>query len=850
MSNKFYKPKNELGQLLISEVKTAELISDTKDEINSTISDAVKDLNEVDKTLTTGLENLVTSLENAKSELKATIDTEIEKIETTFAEKHSLVVRRFSVPSGVSSYDELDNVITPEWEAVANDEAARKIFAKQLAETIFIAKSIPAVHDCGASCECEDAYEEFYCINAASITEGERPKFTRFGAVDSILASDKLPGSVVLRGTGIYDTEDWSIYENKTEFQDEYHPVTGYAVAPIALREFKNKDKELSDKIDEVKSDLIEEDSKIVARIEDLDDVVAAIRGELEGTIEGEEISGSRIDRIEDLIGLKGCSRCGHDKCAVNPEEDGSILCRLTDLKDDSQIHWEQISAMDTALGIQGKADEEDEVTVWGSILKHSKDIATHTGNISGINEHLANHNKKIAAAEANIATNVEAIATNAENIATNTEDIATNAKNIAANATAITAIETSLGHNNDENDSTPAWHYIKTNNDKLKDVETFIGYFGRYPEGFENYNITGWAAIDESKKGVERHERLIAANTASINSVKDELSQDIADINTAITGENGINNKINANAGSITALQTSVEGLTKNITNIGEAVTKIDTTIGSRDESKYPHAVWNYIVATDELAKSNKDAIEKDGGIKERLSTVETSINDENNGIKSRLNITEKNIDEIKGDINDINETTIPEINKAITKTLIDANKYTDDKISEANKYTNDKFGEANGYTNGEIIKANSYADTVGATTLTDAKDYTNVSLNSIPKVAVINCGLKEGEVIENDEAVWSNSTIIFASDFVARLPHVNNPKNVNFAVTSVRYTSDEVNIAGEQITPEILYYGDATNDATNGRSARITFNDFKRKPQTLLVTITYWEDDMVLHV
>lgn len=839
MSNKFYKPKNERGELLISEVKTAELISTAETTINSRIDEVEESLDNTNKNLEDGLEDVKTELKDFVDEAKATINTEIEKIETAFAEKHSLVVRRFSVPSGVSSYDELDNVITPEWEAVANDEVARKKFAKELAETIFIAKSIPAVHDCGASCECEDAYEEFYCINAASITEGERPKFTRFGAVDSILASDKLPGSVVLRGTSIYDTEDWSIYESKSEFQDEYHPVAGYAVAPIALREFKNKDKELSDKIDGVKSDLIEEDSKIVARIEGLNDIVTAIRGELKGTEEEGQLSGSRIDRIEDLIGLSGCSKCGHDKCSVNPEEDGSILCRLTELKSDSETHWEQIDAIDTALGTQGEADEDDIVTVWGSILKNSTDIATHTANISGIDAHLASNDKKIEVVETNIADNVKAIAANAKNIDTNIEAIATNAKNITTNAEAIVAIETSLGHNIDVNDTTSAWTYIlknindiKTNKFSISSIEHSLGV---YPTSYENKNITAWGQITQNDSAIQSNKSQIDTINAEIESIK---NNDIATINANIETNSvsieGLENRVipletaaSTNTSDIQSIKESINGLVEyREENTNKRIKAVEDSLGTNDVPETLGSVWHNI---NKLIK----------GLDERVSE-DTSLN-------NAIIETKESVSELRGEFEENKEAVETDIIAAKEEAILtaeeNATKYTDESIStsetkiltEAKDYTDETLKAVKAYTDEKQSEANSYALSL---------------LVGQPSVAVIACGLAEGEVIQNGESTWANSTTIFASNFVDRLPYINSAKNVNFAVTSVRYTSDDPLITGEQITPEILYFGQTTNDATNGRSARITFNDYQRKPQSLLVTITYWEDDKVLHV
>lgn len=840
MSNKFYKPKNELGEFLISEVKTAKLISAAETTINLRIDKVEEGLDNTNKNLKDGLEDVKKELMDFVDDAKETIDSEINRIETQFNEKHSLGVETFDVPAGVSSYDVLDTYIAPKWEAALNDEETRKKFAKGLAETIYIAKTKLPDHDCDNSCECKYAYEEFYCINAPAVagSMAERPNFTRLGAVESILASDKRYGSVILKGKGIYDTKDWSNYEVKTELQDEYHPVTGYAVAPIALREFKEHDIALSNKIDSVKKELDDADSDIGVRIDGIDEIIAAIRGELKGTEEDGQLSGSRIDRIEDLIGLNGCSKCGHDKCAVNPEEDGSILCRLTDLKNDSETHWEQINVIDTALGTQGEADEEGTVTVWGSILKNSTDITTHSGNISEINSQLDTHDGNIFEINSRLDGHDGRIAAAETSIATNTKSIEDNNKLIAANKDDITNIKASLGENIDNNDKTPAWSYIlkntkdiEANNTYINSVERSLGAFigsvekslGEYPDDYKNKNITAWGQITENDRVIQANNNRINGEISEINTEINRINGEISGINTEISGINdALNQKITTNEGKIVTLEesvskidtrvssneTSIEGINVKVTALetyrdetaNERFEAIETSLGTNTEPDIHGSAWHNIL---KLITSLNACIEKDSEISEDIKAVNTAIGE------------------------------------AKTEAITEANTYTDTKYDAA-------IVEATNISSNTLKESKEYADTK----IVEANDYSKSLLIGQPSVAVIACGLAEGEVTQNGESTWANSTTILASNFVDRLPYVNNSKNVNFAVTSVRYTSDDPLIAGEQITPEILYFGQTTNDATNGRSARITFNDFKRKPQTLLVTITYWEDDKVFHV
>lgn len=300
-------------------------------------------------------------------------------------------------------------------------------------------------------------------------------------------------------------------------------------------------------------------------------------------------------------------------------------------------------------------------------------------------------------------------------------------------------------------------------------------------------------------------------SNITEIYEALDAIHAELGNTDAAATGSS-MWAAINDAKNNITLLQTNISLLQTNksskdeLNNAKEELTRditaIGNSLGENKNPEYPNSAWSYIVSHDA-------AINGDNGILNRLSTIESNI--DTKAASSDL---------------DISNTRIGELETAKQKIEEDINTINGDIES-----LDSKINEADNRLNTQISTLESQVTT----------------LSTQPGVAVINCGLTS--VVENGD-VWSNSTTIFASSLINFLPNVKEAKNVNFAVTSVRYTTDDTNAPGEQITPEILYYGGVTNDETNNRSAVITFNDFQRKPQSLIVTITYWEENSVINL
>lgn len=351
MANTFYKPKNEYGELLISEKDAITIINNTVGDINNRIDLEVDELNgiisDTEKSLTEKINEadllLNEKINDTNDQLNEKIDT-VEKQVTDHIievdEKHSLIIEEVLASEGVDPHEHFRLTIESDWET-AIKEGTLKEFAWRLAKTVFLVKNAPIKCECATTCSCDDTYEEFICINPTKITEGEKPRFTRLGAVDSILATFKLPGSSMLV-SDIYHTADWEDFANNDK------PVAGLSVAPIALRDFVHADTAISARLD-ARSEEIQKD------IDTINDNLSHIRTELDGTIAEDGISGSRIDIIERVIGINGCcdnkeecSNKNHNVTCEYCEPDCNIFCKINDINirlDDNDRNDQELGA-------------------------------------------------------------------------------------------------------------------------------------------------------------------------------------------------------------------------------------------------------------------------------------------------------------------------------------------------------------------------------------------------------------------------------------------------------------------------------------------------------------------------
>lgn len=335
MANTFYKPKNEYGELLISEKDAVTIINNTAGDINNRIDSEVNELNAIisdtEKSLTDKINEADLLLNEKINDTSDQLNEKIDNVKKQATEhivevdeKHSLIIEEVLASEGVDPHEHFRITIEGRWEeAIA--AGTLKQFAWGLAKTVFLIKNAPIKCDCVDTCTCDDTFEEFICINPTKITEGEKPRFTRLGAVDSILATSKLPGSSILV-SDIYHTSDWEDFSNNDK------PIAGLSVAPIALRDFVHADTAISARLD-AKSAEIQKD------IDAINDNLNHIRTELDGTIAEDGISGSRLDIIERVIGINGCcdnketcSNKNHDTTCEYCEPDCNIFCKINDI--------------------------------------------------------------------------------------------------------------------------------------------------------------------------------------------------------------------------------------------------------------------------------------------------------------------------------------------------------------------------------------------------------------------------------------------------------------------------------------------------------------------------------------
>lgn len=323
MSNTFYKPKNEYGELLISEVDATSIIDNVKDSLIEKIEEAdfeiTNTLQEVDNSINNRINKEVEILNDTINSKETELKAELARVD----EKHSLQIEEIAPADAPDLHEYFRIEMQKRWEnAKLNNNI--KEFAHTLAETIFIIKSNAMPCSCGHECTCDDIYEEYICINTNGITAEEAPKFTRIGAVDSIIATHRSPGSSILV-SDIYNTEYWEEY-GKINL-----PLSGRSVAPIALKAFVDADKAIIEEHNNFKAETTDD-------IFAIRDQLKVLETEVYDTQEENQNGESRIDRLEKIIGINSC--CDNkDSCNIphhNPsdccEPDCNILCKINDI--------------------------------------------------------------------------------------------------------------------------------------------------------------------------------------------------------------------------------------------------------------------------------------------------------------------------------------------------------------------------------------------------------------------------------------------------------------------------------------------------------------------------------------
>ena len=719
MANTFYKPKNEYGELLISEKDAITIINNTAGDINNRIDSEVDELNgiisDTEKSLTEKINEadllLNEKINDTNDQLNEKIDT-VEKQVTEHIievdEKHSLIIEEVLASEGVDPHEHFRLTIESDWETAIN-EGTLKEFAWRLAKTVFLVKNAPIKCECTTTCSCDDTYEEFICINPTKITEGEKPRFTRLGAVDSILATSKLPGSSMLV-SDIYHTTDWDDFANNGK------PVAGLSVAPIALRDFVHADTAISARLD-ARSEEIQKD------IDAINDNLSHIRTELDGTIAEDGISGSRIDIIERVIGINGCcdnkeecSNKNHGVTCEYCEPDCNIFCKINDINirlDDNDRNDQELGA--ALEETNNNLDELSESTDARFTETHNTITALDERHVQQVEEIYSTIDTKVEEINSTIETEVEKI------------------------YTSIEVTNKSLGSAHSRIDSLKKEHdaLVETNHDEHNEIIGIIG-------ANKAETVTKFYELD----------KVNAAQNSEIGRIEDKIEREINDRISLAGQYSDLNNRVNdlhtncvslrsdidsyVAAANIThdELKESIEEnaqnleiangqnanahslFASNIENNSKKISELQVTVTTNNE--YTQGEINSLrtrstsseIAISNLKQATSELDKEVGNISERLSTVKTSLDayieqtDDNSNditsIKSSLANAENlihtnNVERIKN-IEDLANSLTEEVAARInsdSNVEVRCNQYSDVLVSQLTTSTDIKLAK-----------------------------------------------------------------------------------------------------------------------------------------------------------
>ena len=295
-TNTFYKPKNEFGHELASKVYV-----DNKDNaLYNYVDQEIDETHKEHEAIRGEITDLSSKVDSNKTELE-----------------NRRTIRTEEVPDGFNS---VVSYIKSKWQNTSINE--RTQLHTELGQTIYL---LSAVDDA-------TTYEEYVCKNPDCVVTEVEPdvKMVRLGAVDSIYAKVDAYGSVRLiedlsTDTAIKETTEWD------DINEKRIAKTGYAVAPAALLSYWQKDKNLQEQIDSNKEEIINR--------------IKGIEGELQGTGENGQITGSRIDYLYDVIGVNECCpNCDNESCTCDDncaKLDCSIFCKIRDLDERLQENTE-----------------------------------------------------------------------------------------------------------------------------------------------------------------------------------------------------------------------------------------------------------------------------------------------------------------------------------------------------------------------------------------------------------------------------------------------------------------------------------------------------------------------------
>lgn len=561
-TNTFYKPKNEYGELLAArkyvDIEISDNINALKEETNKKIDDLTANFEEKNVEVT----DSITELQN--------------KQYITFTPIFNQPIEEY-----IASLHSLDNF----------DPVAFKI---KIGQTIYLRET-------GAGEAGE--YEEYICINPYDyIPEAQNYGalvFNRLGAVEAIVASNRRHGSVRLLDS-VYNVENWEEFrhEEKGTSPVSYAPSEGVAVAPYALKDFKDADNVLKDKDIELEGAIAETNLKVEeidGRTADNEAKIERIIDELGGIKEDNnaEITDSRIDKNEadisankelidelrKVIGLgphdcnSSCTscNCGHE-CKFDTEEDCCIICKVNNLDDAVNINAESLVNLDTAHNetVDRLNFAEDNINTLNTTVGSPRDSHnpdTLRGKITFLQEKDIELDGKISDIDKRVTANENNIGVKDSDIKT-TDNIWGNIRQIESDIvdanTEISNINTTIGNPDNNADAQTLFGRIKKNSELIDTALSNTSNIGNW----DTDKGTISSVIAETIESIEANTNTIGQwdtinNGTIANALKtvQELSEDNKD-------------NITANKASIDELSSKVESLGTNPDPTGEVVT------------------------------------------------------------------------------------------------------------------------------------------------------------------------------------------------------------------------------------------------------------------------------------
>lgn len=561
-TNTFYKPKNEYGELLAArkyvDIEISDNINALKEETNKKIDDLTANFEEKNADVT----DSITELQN--------------KQYLTFTPIFNQPIEEY-----IASLHSLDNF----------DPVAFKI---KIGQTIYLRET-------GAGEAGE--YEEYICINPYDyIPEAQNYGalvFNRLGAVEAIVASNRRHGSVRLLDS-IYNVENWEDFrhEEKGTSPVSYAPSEGVAVAPYALKDFKDADNALKDKDIELEGAITETNLKVEeidGRTSDNEAKIERIIDELYEIKEDNnaEITDSRIDKneadisankelIDELckvvgLGPHDCNssptscNCGHE-CKFDTEEDCCLICKVNNLDDAVNTNADSLVNLSDAFdeAVERLNFAEDNINTLNTTVGSPRDSHnpdTLRGKITFLQEKDIELDGKISDIDKRITANENNIGIKDSDSKTG-DNLWGSIRQIKDDIKQIDNINTTIGNPDNNSDAQTLFGRIKKNSELIDAASNDILSNTTNIGNWDTDKGTISSVIAETIESIEANTNTIGqwdtVNNGTIaNALKtvQELSEDNKD-------------NIAANKASIDELSSKVESLGTNPDPTGEVVT------------------------------------------------------------------------------------------------------------------------------------------------------------------------------------------------------------------------------------------------------------------------------------